>query len=345
MTIHIIIIVAMVFFKAIFSAGDTALTYIDREKLNSKIKKDKRAQKIKDLKENRIGFWGEIELLITTIELIATAYAAEFLVDPVSEIFMPFVENGSLEYMTAINLSVLIVGFLLTYIFLVFGYILPKQLARNNPEKMSYKTINILWFMAKLNKPFEIFVRATTKTFSKIFRIPENTEYKLTEKELKMLIRESMSDGIIGKEEKAIILNTIKFDAILVKDKMISKENVEYISLNASKNEIIKSIKKHKFSRMPVYSENEDNIIGIFNMKDIIVEKGIPEKIEIKDFLRESIKVNKKDSLTIALKKMQSQNQRMAIVYDDKENYCGIITVEDIIEKLVGDILDDNDLK
>ena len=160
-----------------------------------------------------------------------------------------------------------------------------------------------------------------------------------------MLIRESMADGIIGKEEKAIILNTIKFDAVLVKDEMINKDEVEYINLNASHNEIIRSIKKHKYSRMPVYSGKQDNIIGIFNMKDIITENGIAKEIEIKDYLRETIKVNKKDTLSSTFRKMQNQKQMMAIVYDDKDNFVGIITLEDILERLVGEILDENDRK
>lgn len=345
MGINFIIVLLMLLLKALFSAGDTALTYIDREKLNSKAKKDKRAQRIKSLKENRIGFWGEIELLITTIELLATAYAAEVFVEPLATIFNPLVLEGTITEATAITISVVIVALLLTYVFLVFGHILPKQLARRNPEKMAYRTINVLWILSKINKPFEEFVRFTTKIFSKIFNIPDTTEYRLTEKELKMLIRESMADGIIGKEEKAIILNTIKFDAVLVKDEMINKDEIEAISLNAKHTDIIKAIKKHKFSRMPVYNENKNNIIGIFNMKDVITEKGFCDVIQIKNYLREAIKVNKKDSLSSTFKKMQSQKQMMAIVYDDKNEFCGIITLEDIIERLVGEIQDENDRK
>lgn len=345
MEFNITIVIIMVFFKAIFSAGDTALTYIDREKLNSKAKKDSKAQKIKALKENRIGFWGEIELLIMTIELIATAYAAEVFVEPLATVFNPLVINETITEATAITISVVIVALLLTYVFLVFGHILPKQLARSNPEKMAYKTINVLWFLAKLNKPFEELVRFTTTVFSKMFRIPNTTEYKLTEKELKMLIRESTADGIIGKEEKAIILNTIKFDAVHVKDEMIPKEEIQAISLNAKHDDIIKTIKKYKYSRMPVYNEKKDNIIGMFNIKDVITEKGFSDNIQIKDYLREFPRVNKKDTLSATFRKMQAEKQMMALVYDDKDAFCGIITLEDIIERLVGEIQDENDKK
>lgn len=345
MNIHVLVIIIMIILKGIFSAGDTALTYIDRNKLNSRPKKDVKAQRIKHLKENRIGFWGEIELAILMLELIATAYVAEFLIEPVAKWLNPLILKGILTQPVVNFISVIIIGFVLTYLLLVFGYILPKQLARNNPDKVAYKTINILWFMAKLNKPFEGFVRFTTDIFSKIFRIPNTTEYRLTEKELKMLIRESMSDGIIGKEEKTIILNTIKFDAILVKEEMIAKEHVEFIDLNASHEEIIEKIRKNKYSRMPVYVNSEDNIVGIFNMKDVITENGIEKKIQIKDYLRQAIRVNKKDTLSLTFRKMQSERQMMALVYDEKEKLCGIITLEDIIERLVGEILDENDIK
>ncbi len=345
MVIHIIFIFVMLLIKAIFSAGDTALTYIDRVKLNNRPKKDIKAKKIRILKENRIGFWGEIELVILMTELISTAYVAEFFVEPVSSVFDSLVTSGTITENIANLLSVIIIAFILTYIFLVFGHILPKQIARNNPDKVAYRTINILWIMAKLNKPFERFVDITTKLFSKIFRIPESTEYKLTEKELKMLIRESMSDGIIGKEEKIIIMNTIKFDAIQVKDEMIKKENVESLSIDAKHEEIVEKIRNCKYSRLPVYSENPDNIIGFFNFKDIVTEEKKGNKIELKKYLREVIKVHRKDPLSNTFKLMQEAHQMLAIVYDESEKYIGIITLEDIIERLVGEIIDDNDEK
>jgi len=345
MIIHIVFIFVMLLIKAIFSAGDTALTYIDRVKLNNRPKKDIKAKKIRILKENRIGFWGEIELVILMTELIATAYVAEFFVEPVSSIFSRFIVAGQMTHNTANLLSVIIIAFVLTYLFLVFGHILPKQIARNNPDKVAYRTINILWIMAKLNKPFEKFVDITTKVFSKIFMIPESTEYKLTEKELKMLIRESMSDGIIGKEEKLIILNTIKFDAIQVKDEMVKKENVEALEINAKHDEIIKKIRNCKYSRLPVYSETPDNIVGFFNMKDYVTEDSNSAEIKLSNYLREALKVHKKDPLSQVFKLMQESHQMFACVYDESENYIGIITMEDIIERLVGEILDDNDVK
>ena len=345
MVVHILIIIFMIVLKAIFSAGDTALTYVDRVKLASRPKKDIKARRINILKNNRIGFWGEIELVILMVELIATAYVAEFLVDPVTDIFNPLILSGKMSLEVANLLAVIIIGFLMAYLFLVFGHILPKQIARNNPDKVAYSTINILWYISKLNRPFEKFVDITTKIFSKIFRIPETTEYRLTEKELKMLIRESMSDGIIGREEKTIILNTIKFDAVQVKDEMINKEKVETLSLKAGHDEIVEKIRDCKYSRLPVYNENPENIIGFFNMKDVVTENGIKDKIDLKNYLRDVLKVHRKDSLSTTFKAMQNAHQMLAIVYDENENYAGIITMEDIIERLVGEIVDDNDEK
>ena len=332
MVVHIVFIILMILLKAIFSAGDTALTYVDRVKLNSRPKKDIKAKKIRILKENRIGFWGEIEL-------------AEFFVEPVSTIFSSFVTSGTMSIDVANFLSAVIIAFVLTYLFLVFGHILPKQIARNNPDKMAYRTINILWIVSKLNKPFEKFVDITTNIFSKIFRIPKDTEYKLTEKELKMLIRESMSDGIIGREEKIIILNTIKFDAVQVKDEMVKKENVEVLAIDAKHEEIVEKIRNCKYSRLPVYRDNPDNIIGFFNIKDLVTEEKKENKIDLNKYLRETIKVHRKDPLSNTFKLMQDAHQMLAIVYDEAENYIGIITMEDIIERLVGEIIDDNDVK
>ena len=160
-----------------------------------------------------------------------------------------------------------------------------------------------------------------------------------------MLIRESGSDGIIGKEEKIIILNTIKFDAVQVKDEMIKKENVESLSIDAKHDEIIEKIRDCKYSRLPIYSEDPDNIIGFFNIKDLVTEESNSRKINIKEYIRDIIKVNKKDSISSTFIKMQKSHQMLAIVYDDSGKYEGIITLEDIIERLVGEIIDDNDKK
>lgn len=337
------IIATLVFIKAIFSAADTAFTYLNKIKISQKSKKDKKAKKIKIMIEDKNKLFGTIEVVIIMIELLATAYAAEEFTNPLIKEIIKL----PIPYETAVGLAIIIVAILLSYVLLVFGGILPKQIARNNPEETAYRLINIVWLVSKLNKPFEWLVRRTTAIFKAIFGIQTDPKETLTEKEIKMIIRESKNQGVIDNLEKEILFNTLKLEDITIKQIMIPKEKVTFINIEDSKEEIAEKIKTYKYTRMPVYKETIDNIIGIFNIKDIALEytKSNHIKLDINKFLRKVIVVSKNEKVAEVLRTMQLNEQHMVIVVDDKRKVVGMVTMEDILEKLVGNILDEYDDK
>lgn len=340
---ELIIICIMIGIRCIFSSADTAFTYLNKVKISQMSKKDKKAKKIKVMIENQDRFLGIIEVVTTMIDLLLSTYVAAVYTNPLVSWITTLPID--ISYEIAIILALAIITILLSYLIVVFGEILPRQVARNQPEKTAYRLINIIWFISKLNKPFEWIVKKTTELFSAILGIQINPEEKLTEKELKMIIREGKDQGVINKLEKEILFNTLELDDISVKQIMISKDKMIFININDTKEEITQKIKEYKFTRMPVYKYEE--VIGIFNIKDIAIEYTKSNNVEwdINKYLRKVILVNKNDKISEVFKLMQTNEQHMVVVVDDKNEIVGIATMEDILEKLVGNILDEYDVK
>lgn len=329
-----------------FAGFDTALVYIDKYKISKLAKKDKKAQKIKFLIEDKIRFWGVIEIGIISAELFLTAYAAEAFIEGL----VLKVQVLGIEEKIAIIIAVTMISIILTFILLIFGTILPKQMARNNPEKVAYRYINIVWIFSKINYVFEIIVRKTTKFFESIFNIQEDPESKLTENQIKMIIAEGKSQGALEDLEKQIAIKALKFDDIEIKNIMIKKENIAFLNIEANSKDILKNINEYHFTRIPVYQENSDfkkNILGIFNIKDLIIEysKNNRMNISLRKYLRSIEFVNKNEKISETFKKMQKDEIYMAIVVDNEGKVCGVVTMEDILEVLVGKIFDEHEKK
>ena len=206
----IIIILVLVLIKAIFSASDTAFTFFNKSEIKQLSKKDKKAEKIRILMEDSNKFFGIIEVSINMCELLAGAVVSITIVEYLIDFF------GKMKIGTNISilLSVAIATVILSYIMLVFGGVLPKRIARNNPKKVAYRLINILWVVSKLNYPFERLIDFSTNLFSKIFKIKQEPEERLTEKQVKMTIKEARDEGVLEVMENRILLNTIKANDI-----------------------------------------------------------------------------------------------------------------------------------
>lgn len=335
-----IVLIIMVIMKAILSASDTAFTYINKIKVSQESKKNKKALKIKNMIEQNQRFYGIIEVGITMIELLASAYAAEAFVTPFSKYL---VTSIGLDEKIAIVLAICLVTIVLSYFLLIFGSVLPKRIAKNNPEKTAYSLINILNILAILNYPFEKLITFSTKILCKIFRIKPRDKEVLSEKEIKMMIIEGKDQGIVDKIEKDILFNALKFNDIKVKKVMKQKEEIDFINIEEDIFDVLKNIKKYKYTRVPIFEKNKDNIIGIFNVKDIAIKLADDTKlnIKIKDILRPAMFVSEEQKLPYAFKEMQKNKQAMMIVKDKDDNVVGLITMEDIIERLVGNIFDE----
>jgi len=337
----ILIILIIVAIKAIFAASETAFTYLNKAKIHQMSKKDKRAKRINEMLEKNHKLFGITEVGITICELFATIIAAETFVKNLAV----KLTQMSIESDMAYTLSIVIVTLILSYVLLVLGLLLPKRIARNHPEKTAFRLINILSVLAVINYPFEKLVNYSTRLICKFFGIKENEKDVLTEKEIKMIIMEGKEQGIIDKVEKDILFKTLSYNDILTKDIMVPKEDVDFINVKDDTEKILSNIKKYKYTRIPVYKDSKDNVIGIINIKDIIlqIEENKKIDIDIEKILRPVNFIQKDGKITNAFKSMQLNKHAMMIVIDKDKKVQGIITMEDIIEVLMGDIIDEYD--
>ena len=336
--VNFLILGIIIIVKAFFSGAETAFTYLNKAKFNQMSKKanKKKEKRINNLLNNKLSIFGTTSVGITFAELLASAFAAEAFLGNMEEELETFGLSNSLAYVIAL----VVITIILSYFTLVFGELLPKRIARNNPEKVAYKTVNALVIFSKINYGFEKFLTASENLFSKIFGIKNEPNEKLTEKEIKMIISEGKDQGIFDEDEKKLLYNALKFDDFKIKDIIVEKEKVTFINSEYSKEKILEIIKKYKYTRFPVYSGTKDNIIGVLNIKDIIINN---ENDDIKQFIREPLFVSGKDNIDEIFKSMQLNNKHIAIVKNAEGKVEGMITMEDIIEKLLGNILDEFD--
>jgi len=337
----ILIILVIVAIKAIFASSETAFTYLNKAKIHQMSKNNRKAKRINIMLEKNHKLFGITEVGITVCELFATVIAAETFV---KRLILRFL-NMSIRIDIASVLAISVVTIVLSYVLLVLGLLLPKRIARNNPERTAFALINILSLLAIINYPFEKIVNFSTRLICKIFGIKENEKDVLTEKELKMIITEAKEQGVVDKVEKEILFKTLRYNDILAKDIMIPKEKVDYINIKDDTDKILSNIKKFKYTRIPVYKESRDNIIGIINIKDIIlqIEENKKISIDLEKILRPVNFIEKDGKITNAFKSMQLNKHAMMVVIDKEKKVVGIITMEDIIEELMGNIVDEFD--
>ena len=233
----------------------------------------------------------------------------------------------------------------MTILVLIFGEITPKTISANNPEKIALfvaKPIKV--FMTLLSPVIGIF-NVITKLIFKLLGVDDNgVKPFITEEELKTMVNVSHEEGLLEIEEREIINNVFEFGDMQAKEAMVQRLDMVAIDIEDSYDEIIELFKTEKLSRMPVYEETIDDIIGILNIKDIIFlsDEDI-ENFDIKKYLREPFFTYEFKKITQLLEEMKKDKSQMAIVVDEYGGTAGLITIEDLVEVIVGDIEDEYD--
>lgn len=344
MLINIIVIIILIIFKSIFTASETSFTYLNRSKINQMAKSgNKKAIKIKEMLSKPNKFFSTVKVGITFLEFVAGTYAAESFLTHIQYI----ISFDFFTYNQIRIISIIILTAIMAYIMIVFGDLLPKKLAKKKPEKASFVLITPLHILSVIIYPFERILNGSIDIICKIFNITDEREEKLTEKELKMMITEGKDTGILDAHVRRIMINTLKFDDLIIKDVMKPRDKTLFLDAKSSSKQIMKTLKEYQFTRIPVYDEKIDNIIGILNMKDIILKYGRGSnllKIDINKLIRKPFFVSKTDKVDEIFKIMQINSQSIAIVRS-KDIVEGIVTIEDMLEKLVGNIFDEYDKK
>lgn len=233
----------------------------------------------------------------------------------------------------------------MTVLVLVFGEITPKTIAANSPEKIAVAVSKPISIIMKVTKPIVWVFNLLTGIIFKIMGI-DNDGVKpfITEEELKAMVNVSHEEGVLEMEEREIINNVFQFGDMQAKEAMIQRLDMVAIDIEDSYDEIIELFKSEKLSRLPVYQESIDDIVGILNIKDIIfLSDEEIENFDIKDYVREAFFTYEFKKITQLLEEMKKEKTQMAIVVDEYGGTAGLLTIEDLVEVIVGDIDDEYD--
>ena len=334
MVYNLLLLIILIAINGIFSASELAFLKINKYELKNKIKiHDKKAIQINKILSDQSAFLSTIQISITLAGFLASAFAADYFAD----YFLQIINISFISCSTLRTILVIIITFILSYVTLIFGELVPKKIAINNPYKIACLFIGLISFVKTFFSPLIKLLTLSTNFICKIFKIKEN-EDKITEDEIKKIILLGNTEGVIEEKEKDYILNIFNFNDIEVEKIMTKKEDVVMININDDMKNILSTIKESKYTRFPVYDKNE--IIGILNVKDFILNYN--ELKDLRSIVRTVNKYEYTEKIDDVFRMMQKNNESISLIYNKKE-MVGIVTIEDAIEEIVGNIFDEYD--
>ncbi len=324
--IQIIGLIILIILSSLFSASETALMSISKIRVRHMVEENiKGSNRVKELTDNPSS-------------LLASILVGNNVVN---------IASSSLATVLAINLigsrGVAISTIIMTIVVLIFGEITPKTLASQNSEQISLRVANPIFIVSKMLKPVVIITTTISKFFIKLLggKSDSNKPF-ITEDELKTMVDVSEEEGILKSEEKDMIHNVFQFGDLYAKDVMVQRVDIIALDIEESLDKIISVIKEEGFSRIPIYSNTIDNIVGILNVKDIIFMEDT-KGFSLKNYMREITYTYEFRKVTELFKDMNKNRQHMVVVLDEYGGTVGIVTIEDLIEEIVGDISDEYD--
>lgn len=324
MTVYIFSILCLLLLSAFFSATETAFTSLNRIKMKNMANDDVKNAKLVLKLEDRY------DKLLSTI-LIGNNIANIGMTAIATVMFVALL-GGSLGP-TASTV-------VMTVAVLIFGEISPKNIAKEHPEGFALFAAPVMRGLMWLFTPLNVLFSLWKKLLGKLFGTQENGSY--TEDELITIVEEAQIGGSIGKEQQELITNAIEFDDLEAIDVITPRVDIVAVELGTSVEEIGRTFKESGLSRLPVYEDDLDNIIGIINQKDFH-NYVVGENRELEQYIKPVAYVAESIKAAVLLKKMQTKKTHIAIIVDEYGGTTGLVTMEDIIEELVGKIYDEHD--
>ena len=327
-TYQIIILLILLALSAFFSSNETALMSVNRIRLRSLADEgNKRAAMALDILENQ------------TPKLLSAILIGNNIVNISASSLATTLAYSFGGYMVSI------VTVILTVLILIFGEITPKNYATINAERLTLRYIQVFKFLMTVMTPVIFIINLFSRGVMRLMRVdPDAASKAMTEEELRTIVDVSHEDGVIESDEKEMIYNVFDLGDATAKDIMVPRVHVTFADVESTYDELIEIFREDKFTRLPVYKDSQNNIVGIINMKDLLLyDKN--EEFVIDRFLRKPHFTYETKSISDLLVEMKDSTFNIAIVLDEYGDMAGLITLEDILEEIVGEIHDEYDEK
>lgn len=339
---QIAVLVVLILLNAYFAASEIAFISLNDAKIEKQAKEgNKKAKQIYKMLKNPSKFLATIQIGITLAGFLSSAFASDAFADKLAPMLNNLLPMLGMD--TWRTISIILITILLSFFTLVFGELVPKRLAMKYYEKVSFGTIGVIRGISFITAPFVKLLTFSTNVISKIFGVKENEEEIVTEEEIKMMIDEGEEKGTIDQEEKELLNNVFEFNDTTASEIMTPRIDIFALEISQDLYEVLDELDDYKYSRIPVYEDTIDNIKGIILIKDILKDLRDKKKINIKKLIKEVHFVPESVPIDKLFRQLQRNKMQMAIVIDEYGGTAGLVTMEDILEELVGNIFDEHD--
>ncbi|EJL2594562.1 HlyC/CorC family transporter [Listeria monocytogenes] len=338
--LQLILIVVLTMLNAFFASAEMALVSLNKNRVKSQAETgDKKAVMLAKLVDDPSKFLATIQVGITLAGFFSSASAATSIATRLESVF------GGSSF--AKELSIIVVTIVLSYITLVFGELYPKRLALQKSEKIARVSVRPIMAVGVVLRPFVKFLSFSTDILVKLTRMEKNTDNeKMTREEMQLLIETGRRDGVIEVEELQMLRGVFEMDNKYAREVMVPRTDAFMIDAETESEELCDALLSENFSRVPVFTGDQDSVLGILHMKDFFAEarKSGFENIDVKALVKDAYFAQETMFIDDLLKNMQRTRNQMAILMDEYGGVSGIVTVEDLLEEIVGEIDDENDV-
>ena len=341
---QILLQIILIALNAFFAATEIAVISLNEKKVRALAEDgNKKAIKLLKIIEEPTQFLSTIQIGITLAGFLGSAFAAdnfaEVLSAAISKAF-----NLSADNTKIINtVAVVLVTLILSYFTLIFGELVPKRIAMKHKEKLANSVCGIISFLAAVLKPIIWFLTVSTNAVLRLVGIdPHEKEEPVSEEDIVLMLDAGADEGSLDHDDIEYIKNVFKLDKMTAEDVMTPRKSVISISYDASDKEILEIIEEESYSRIPVYEDNPDKIIGILHACDYLLKRN-EKNFDLKSILHTPVFVPETVSLDVLFKDMQTDHNHLAVVVNEYGETSGIVTMEDILEEIVGEIWDERD--
>lgn len=341
MILQFVLIAVLTLVNAFFSAAEMSIVSLNKTRMKILSEEGNRnAQILEKLIKEPTKFLSTVQVGITLASFFSSAFAATGL----SDMFGGYLKKINIPYSSQVAL--IVVTIVLSYFTLVFGELFPKRIALQKSEKIAMLAARPILYVSKITVPFVKLLSASTNVLLRITGMNMNKlEEKVSIEEIKSIVEAGQEYGVINESEKEMIDSIFEFDDRIAEEVMTPRTEVYLINIDTPLNKYVDELLEIKYSRVPVFEGDSDNIIGILYIKDFIVEarKVGFENVNIKNIIHSPYFVPERKNINELFKELQAAKKHMAVLIDEYGGFSGIVTIEDLIEEVMGNISDEYD--
>ena len=343
---QIVLLFVLILVNAFFAMSEIAIISLNDNMVEKMAEEgNKKAKQIMKLTENPSNFLSTIQIGVTLAGFLTSASASTTFAEMLTNAVMAKFPTAPIGIINGV--SVVLITVIMSYFSLVLGELAPKRMAMQKPEEIAYKVVPVLLVVKKLTSPFVKILSLSTNAVVRLFGFDPNAdEESVTEEEIRMMVDVGEEKGVIENLQKEMINNIFEFDDIDVSDIMTHRTDMVAVEDTDTLKDVVDLSIEHGYSRIPVYHEDQDNIIGIVYIKDLlkyISSDNFPESDSPKEYMRDAYYVPFSKSCGSLFDEMTEKRVQMAVVVDEYGGTAGIVTLEDLIEAIVGNIQDEYD--